>query len=117
MLQDKHKWAESQIWKFFFVGFAAMFFVLTFQVWMDVFALLACSLSILAFFMTKENNIRKMALFAFCAFACNSISKLYIVALIADLTALISIITSLMRYSKVDNNEKQIKINTKSGGK
>ena len=52
--------------------------------------------------MTKENDIRKTALFAFCAFACNSISKMYIVALIADLTALISIITSLIRYSKVD---------------
>ena len=107
LLQSKHTWAGSKIWKYFFVSFAAVFSILTFQVWMDVFALIACSLSILAFFMTKENDIRKTAMFAFCAFACNSISKMYIVALIADLTALISIITSLIRYSKEDTKTEQ----------
>lgn len=98
LLQAKYRWAESKLWKVFFVAFAAVFSVLTFQVWMDVFAVLACTLSILAFFMTKENSIRKVALFAYCAFACNSISKLYIVALVADITALISCIVALLRY-------------------
>lgn len=98
LCQSKYRWAESKFWNVFFVAFAATFAVLTFKVWMDVFAVLACTLSILAFFMTKENNIRKVALFAYCAFACNSISKGYVVALIADITALISCIVALIRY-------------------
>ena len=102
LLQSKYRWAESKLWNIFFVAFAAVFSVLTFKVWMDIFALIACTLSILAFFMTKENNIRKVALLAYCAFACNSISKLYIVALIADITALISCIIALMRYKNED---------------
>ena len=102
LLQSKYRWAESKLWNIFFVAFAAVFSALTFKVWMDIFALMACTLSILAFFMTKENNIRKVALFAYCAFACNSISKLYVVALIADITALISCIIALIRYKNKD---------------
>ena len=102
LLQNKYRWAESKLWNIFFVAFAAVFSVLTFKVWMDIFALMACTLSILAFFMTKENNIRKVALLAYCAFACNSISKLYVVALIADITALISCIIALIRYKNED---------------
>ena len=100
LLQGKYRWAESKLWNVFFVAFAAVFSALTFKVWMDVFALTACTLSILSFFMTKENNIRKVALLAYCAFACNSISKFYVVALIADVTALISCIIALIRYRK-----------------
>ena len=102
LLQSKYRWAESKLWNIFFVAFAAVFSMLTFKVWMDVFALIACTLSILAFFMTKENNIRKVALLAYRAFACNSISKLYVVALIADITALISCIIALIRYKNED---------------
>lgn len=102
LLQNKYRWAESKFWNIFFVVFAAVFSALTFKVWMDIFALMACTLSILAFFMTKENNIRKVALLAYCAFACNSISKLYVVALIADITALISCIIALIRYKNED---------------
>ena len=102
LLQSKYRWAESKLWNIFFVAFAAVFSALTFKVWMDIFALMACTLSILAFFMTKENNIRKVALLAYCAFACNSISKLYVVALIADITALISCMLALLRYKNED---------------
>jgi hypothetical protein len=105
LLQDKYKWAKSKLWNVFFVAFAVVFSILTFKVWMDVFALIACTLSILAFFMKDENNIRKVALLAYCAFACNSISKLYIVALIADVTALISCIIALIRYKKKRTEE------------
>ena len=100
LLQGKYRWAESKLWNIFFVVFAAVFSVCTFKEWMDVFALTACTLSILAFFMKDENGIRKVALLAYCAFACNSISKLYIVALIADITALISCIIALCRYKE-----------------
>ena len=100
LLREKHRWAESKLWNIFFVAFAGVFAICTFQVWMDVFAVAACTLSIMAFFMKDENGIRKVALLAYCAFMCNSISKGYVVALIADVTALISCIVSLIRYRK-----------------
>jgi hypothetical protein len=72
---------------------------------MDIFAFVASMLSVSAYFMKKENDIRKLFLFAYCAYICNSISKLYVVALIADVTALISVIVSLIRYRKKDQEE------------
>lgn len=98
LLREKHRWAESMGWNVFFMAFAAVFSMLTFRVWMDVFAVVACTLSILAFFMKDENGIRKVALFAYCAFMCNSISKMYVVALVADITAFASCIIALIRY-------------------
>ena len=100
LLRGKYKWTESRLWNVFFVVFAVVFSVFTFKSWVDIFAVIACTSSVIAFFMEKENNIRKVALISFCAFVCNSISKLYVVALIADVTALISIISSLIRYRK-----------------
>ena len=105
ILQERHKWANSSLWNVFFVAFAATFSMLTFKVWMDIFAVAACTLSILAFFMKKENDIRKVALLSYCAFACNSISKLYVVALIADVTALISCGVALYRYRNQETKE------------
>ena len=106
--REKHRWAKSTFWNIFFVAFAAIFSTCTFRVWMDVFAVAACTLSILAFFMKDENSIRKVALFAYCAFMCNSISKGYVVALIADVTALISCIVSLIRYKKAGEKPTEI---------
>lgn len=106
LLSEKYRFAKSKLWNVLFLAFAGVFSLLTFKEWMDVFALIACTSSILAFFMTKENNIRKVALVSYCAFICNSVSKLYIVALIADITALISIVVSLIRY-KNDNDIKE----------
>lgn len=100
LLRGKFKWAESRLWNVFFVLFALVFSVFTFKSAIDIFAFIACISSVLAFFMEKENNIRKVSLISFCAYVCNSISKLYFVALIADVTALISIVSSLIRYTK-----------------
>lgn len=103
LLKEKHNWAKSKYWNVIFLVIAAIYSLFTFKIWSDIFALLACMSSILAFFMVKENTIRKVSLISYCAFACNSISKFYIVALIADITALISIIYSLIRYRKEQN--------------
>jgi hypothetical protein len=107
LLRERYRWAGSKAWNIFFVAFAAAFSVCTFRVWMDVFAVLACVLSILAYFMKDENGIRKVALLAYCAFMCNSISKLYVVALIADVTAFASCIIALIRYKKETKTPKE----------
>ena len=96
----KYSWAKSRWWNVFFLLFAGVFSVFTFKSWMDTFAVIACMTSVLAYFMQKENHIRIVALLSFSAFMCNSISKLYVVALIADITAFASCIISLIRYRK-----------------
>lgn len=108
LLRVKYKWAESLLWNVFFMIFAVIFSVFTFKSWVDVFAVIACISYVLAFFMKKENTIRKVALISFCAYVCNSISKLYVVALIADITALISIITSLIRYAEKEDTDEMV---------
>jgi hypothetical protein len=105
LLRGKFRWTESPLWNVFFVLFSLVFSLLTFKTIIDIFAFIACISSVLAFFMKKENNIRKVALISFIAYVCNSVSKLYIVALIADITALISIISSLIRYREQDKKD------------
>ena len=43
LLREEHRWAESMFWNVFFVAFATIFAVCTFKVWMDVFAVAACT--------------------------------------------------------------------------
>ena len=107
LLRGKYRWADSKWWLAFFSAVAGVFSLFTFKVWNDVFAFMASLSTTVAFFMLKENNIRKISLFSYCMFMCNSISKLYIVALIADMTALISVVTSLIRYSKREEEPKE----------
>ncbi len=100
LLGAKRRWAESKWWSVCFLGFAAAFSILTFKTWLDIFAFVASMLSVSAYFIKEENNMRKVFLFAYCAYICNSISKLYVISLVADITALISVIVSLIRYGK-----------------
>ncbi len=100
IFRTKYRWASSRLWLLFFLLVAGVYSVLTFRVWNDVFPLVACLLSMIAFFMIKEVNISRISFFTYIMFMCNSISKLYIVALIADVTALISVLISLYRHRR-----------------
>ena len=100
IFRAKHRWANSRLWLVLFLLIAGGYSVLTFKVWNDVFPLVACLLSMFAFFMIKEVNISRISFFTYIMFMCNSISKLYIVALIADVTALTSVLISLYRYKR-----------------
>lgn len=99
VLREKHKWADSKLWLILFLTVGGIYALITFKVWKDIFALLASIFSIIAFFMLKEKNIRIISLFTYIMFVGNSISKGYIVALIADITALISVIVALVRFN------------------
>ena len=100
MLREKHKWANSKAWLyiFLFVSVAASLF--TFRVWKDIFPAAASLFSIIAYYMIDENKLRKISLITFTLWVANSVSKLYYVAAIADITALISLLISLYRYKK-----------------
>lgn len=100
LLGAKQRWAGSKWWSVGFLAFAATFSIFTFKGWLDIFAFVASMLSVSAYFIKKENTMRKVFLFAYCAYICNSISKMYAISLIADITALISVVVSLIRYGR-----------------
>lgn len=103
LMRNKYKWANSNLWIIFFLAVGATFSILTFKTWKDIFPMLGCLSSMTAFFMIKEENIIKTSFFTYIFFMCNSISKFLIVALIADVTAFISVIISLIVLKK--NNQ------------
>lgn len=105
LMRGKYRWADSKLWLIFFLAVAATFSIVTFQTWKDVFAMLACLSSMIAFFMIKEKNIRLISLFTYVMFMCNSISKVYVVALVADITAFASVVLALIRFAKAGKNE------------
>lgn len=102
LMRQKYRWADSKLWLILFLAIAATYSALTFEDWRDIFPMLACLSSMCAFFTIKEENIRKISLCSYVLCACNSISHLYAVALIADITAFASIVVALFRYRKKD---------------
>ena len=105
LCRGKYRWAESKLWLLLFIAIGVTYSIFTFKTWRDIFPLVGCASSMVAFFMIKEKNIRKVSLFTYTCFMCNSISKLYIVALIADITAFSSVVIALIRYSKKEERE------------
>ena len=105
LFRGKYRWADSKLWLALFLCIAASIAIITFKDWRDVFPMIACLTSTTAFFMMKEQRIRLISIVTYTFFMCNSISKLYIVALIADVTALLSAIISFIRYAKLNKKE------------
>jgi hypothetical protein len=100
LMREKYRWADNKLWLFLFLGVGATYSAFTFKSYLDIFPLCGCTSSMTAFFMKKEENIRKISFLTFIFFMCNSISKDYIIALIADITAVTSIVIALIRYRK-----------------
>ena len=103
LFRGKYRFADSKAWLILFVAIAVGMSVFTFNTWKDIFPCIGCAASISALFMIKEENIRKISLVTYAMFMCNSISKLYVVALVADVTAFASVVIGLIRYKKKDN--------------
>lgn len=108
IFRGKYAWAESRLWLVLFlcISGASAFGIVS---WIDVFGLIAGLSSTIAFFMKNEKTIRKISLFTFTAYICNSISHGYVIALIADSTSFISVVIALVRYrnkeEKVEEKE------------
>lgn len=100
IFREKHAWAKSKWWLIVFLALSVTFSTLTFKTWRDIFPFTTSILAAVAFFMIDENLIRKISISVYVLSICNSVSKLYWIALIADVTALISIIVALVRYQK-----------------
>ena len=108
MQREKHKWANSIFWLFFFIAVMLTCSILTFKDWRDLFPLLGNLLTTISFFTLNEKVLRNINIGTYLSWMGNSISKLYVVALISDTMTLISVIISIVRFNS-KKTEKQIK--------
>jgi hypothetical protein len=107
MQREKHKWANSIFWLFFFIAIIVTCSILTFKDWRDLFPLMGNLLTTISFFTLNEKLLRSINVGTYLCWMGNSISKLYVVALISDTLTLISVIISIVRFN-VKKSEKQI---------
>lgn len=105
MQREKHKWANSVFWLFFFIAVMVGCILLTFSSWKDIFPLLGTVLGTVSFFVLSETLLRFLNIGTYCMWIGNSISKGYVVAMISDAFALISCIISLIRYRDKDKGK------------
>ena len=100
--KDKWKWATGKISVITFIAVITAFSLLTFKVWSDVFPLLAGILAVIANCQSSEKRLRAISFFYCLSWSCNSIFKVYPIALANDLACTVSTVVSLIRYRKTE---------------
>ncbi|MBR2330530.1 MAG: YgjV family protein [Clostridia bacterium] len=113
MQREKHKWANSVFWLFFFIAVMVGCILLTFSSWKDIFPLLGTVLGTVSFFVLSETLLRFLNIGTYCMWIGNSISKGYVVAMISDAFALISCIISIIRYRNKGEEKNKLSTDTK----
>lgn len=108
--REKYKWASS---KYLFIAIASLQLtlgILTFKNWHDSFAIIGGVFATLCYFVASKKTYRILSAFNMSSWVLNSISKMYIIALINDSFALISVIVSIFRFYvfKKGDDEKEI---------
>ena len=101
MQREKHKWANSIFWLFFFSAIMVSCSILTFNHdWRNIFPLLGNLLTAISFYLLNQKMLRIINIGTYLCWIGNSVSKFYIVALISDTSTLLSVIISLIRLKK-----------------
>ena len=99
MQRDKHKWANSILWLFFFI---AVQLVVAFFIWKSPFSLfsivggLICSV---AYFIKDERMYRYLIFINILLWIGNGIVYFYAIALIHDTCSAVSILIAIVRYN------------------
>lgn len=112
--RDKYKWASSKWLLYLFVALQLTLGILSFKVWHDVFAIVGGVLTTLSYFVLSKKTYRFINVFNMSSWVANSISKMYVIALINDSFALISVIVSIFRFyvfKRDDGSEEESKTN------
>jgi hypothetical protein len=71
---------------------------MSYKVWHDIFPIIGGVFSILCYFVINKKTYRVLSTFNMSFWLSNSISKMYIMALINDSIALLSVIVSIFRF-------------------
>ena len=93
-----------------FVSLQLTLGILTFKYWHDIFAIVGGVLTTLSYFVLNKKTYRFINVFNMSCCVSNSISKMYVLALINDSFALISVIVSIFRFyvfKRDDGSEKE----------
>ena len=103
--KDKWPWATSPAMVAFFLVVMGGFSLASFRTWQDIFPVLAGVFAVLANSRATEKRLRQLAI-PWCFFwLCNSIVKLYPVAMITDFFCTASAAISLWRYRNVQKED------------
>ena len=98
--KDSWKWAVTPFTVVAFTILICGFSLLSFEVWSDVFPLLAGVFAVIANSRSSEKRLRQFSLFWCLFWLLNSAFKLYPVAFANDLLCTISTIVALIRYKE-----------------
>lgn len=98
--KDSWKWASGPFTIVIFIVLICGFSLLSFEVWSDVFPLLAGVFAVIANSRSSEKRLRQFSLFWCLFWLLNSAFKLYPVAFANDLLCTISTIVALIRYKE-----------------
>lgn len=103
--KDKWPWATKPVTVAAFALIIALFSLLSYRTWTDIFPLLAGVFTVLSGSRENEKNLRILALF-YCVFwTCNSIAKFYPVALANDLFCTVSTVVALVRFRQTEKKD------------
>ena len=98
--KDKWPFATAPLTVTLFAILMALFSLLSFAVWSDIFPLLAGIFTVLSASREREKSLRILALFYCIFWMCNSIVKFYPVAFASDFACTLSTVVALIRYRK-----------------
>ncbi len=119
--RQKHKWANSIFWLYFFIAVSIIFGIIGFVKWYSIFALLAAIFGVITYFVKSPKAYRYFALVFTICWLVNSICNKFILALVSDTVCLVSILISIARmywFKKEkleDNKENDFKTIAKQG--
>lgn len=107
--RDKYKWANSKWLLYIFIALQLTLGIISFKYWHDIFAIVGGVLTTLSYFVLNKKTYRIINVFNMSCWVSNSISKMYLLALINDSFALVSVIVSIFRFYvfKQDNDSKK----------
>lgn len=104
--REKHKWANSYFWLYFFITIVVVNCIIGFKVWHDVFAIMAAFLGVVAYFVINPKVYRYVALLSCIAWLLNSVIKGYVIASACDIASTISVSVAIFRLYFFKNKTK-----------
>jgi hypothetical protein len=111
--REKHKWANSKFWLFFFLAVQVGLGIIIWRNWFSIVVIIAGLLGTIAYFIMNVKVYRYLFATLITLWIANGIVNGYIIALIHDIFAFISIIIAIVRYN-VLGKEKTQKIQQES---
>ena len=104
--REKYKWANSYFWLFFFIAIVVVNCIIGFDVWHDVFSILAAFLGVVAYFVINPKAYRYLALVVAISWLLNSTIKGYLLASICDIASTISVSVAIIRFYWIKGKSK-----------